>query len=84
MTNSLFLQGYRDAQCAWLMLPQRPAAADGTPAAGGAASADGLSSPNAAAAARSRKRAKQERSESPPDTEVGAYTDLFSDHFAPL
>ncbi len=57
-------QGYRDAQCAWLTLPQQP------PPAGGKPTSEGPSSSDAPAAVRSRKRAKQELFEVAPDTEV--------------
>lgn len=54
----LRLQGYRDAQCAWLILPQQPATE--TAAAVPADPEAGAADPSSPAAARSAKRAKQE------------------------
>lgn len=65
------MQGYRDAQCAWLMLPQRPRQ---TPAASPAeaqpADTKAAADPASPAAVHCAKRVKQELCASPADAEV--------------
>lgn len=67
------LQGYRDAQCAWLMLPQQPrtdTAAAASAAAAAGTEAEEATDPSSPAAARSAKRAKQDLSKEPADMQV--------------
>jgi hypothetical protein len=62
------LQGYRDAQCGWLILPKPPGR--GNAVTPGADSAGDEAVPSSPAAVRSAKRAKQDVPPEPSETQV--------------